>query len=136
VSAERIKNKRWYRFEQVRNFSSACRLFVALLSAIFVAGCASFGLYHANTPDHSFKSIRGPKGSGRYQLAFIEFGDQGSNLDNSQIKAALDVIHQAQRPFLFVYIHAGKTTRTHAMSAGLNTFWIRYRVSLRPAAEN
>ena len=105
VSAERIKYKRWYRCEQVGNFSSACRLFVALLSAIFVAGCASFGPYHANTPDHPFKSVRGPKGRGHYQLAFIEFGDQGSNLDNSQIKAALDVIHQAERPFLFVYIH-------------------------------
>src|SRR6201987_694595 len=104
-SAERIKNKRWDRFEQVRNFSSACRLFVALLSPIFVAGCGSFGPYHANTPDHPFNSVRGPKGSGRYQLAFVEFGDQGSNLDNSQIKAALDVIHQAERPFLFVYIH-------------------------------
>jgi hypothetical protein len=105
VSAEWIKNKRWYRCEQVRNFSSACRLFVALFSATSVAGCASFGPYHANTPDHPLKSVRGPKGNGRYQLAFIEFGDQGSNLDNSQIKAALDVIHQAERPFLFVYIH-------------------------------
>jgi hypothetical protein len=121
-SAERIKNKRWYRFEQVRNFSSACRLFVALLSAIFVAGCASFGPYHANTPDHPFNSIRGPKGSGRYQLAFIEFGDQGSNLDNSQIKAALDVIHQAERPFFLFTFTAGKTMRTHAMFAGLNIF--------------
>ena len=92
------------RCEQVRNFSSACRLVVALVSAIFAAGCASFGPYHANTPDHPFKSVRGPKGSGRYQLAFIEFGDQGSNLDNLQIKAALEVIHQAERPFLFVYI--------------------------------
>ena len=105
VSVERIKNKRSYRFEQVRNFSSVCRLSVALLAAIFVAGCASFGLYHANTPDHPFSSVRGPKGSGRYQLAFIEFGDQGSNLDNSQIKGALEVIHQAERPLLFVYIH-------------------------------
>jgi hypothetical protein len=105
VLAGRIKNKHRYPFEQVRNFSSVCRLFIALLSAIFVAGCASFGPYHANTPDHPFNSVRGPKGSGHYQLAFIEFDDQGSNLDNSQIKAALEVIHQAERPFLFVYIH-------------------------------
>jgi hypothetical protein len=105
VSPEWIKNKRWSRGKHVRNFSSACRLLIVLLSGIFVAGCASFGLYHANTPDHPFSSVRGPKGSGRYQLAFIEFGDQGSNLDNSQIKGALEVIHQAERPLLFVYIH-------------------------------
>jgi hypothetical protein len=38
-------------------------------------------------------------------MAFIEFGDQGSPLDNSQRKAALEVIHKAERPLLFVYIH-------------------------------
>jgi hypothetical protein len=38
-------------------------------------------------------------------LAFTEFGDQGSNLDNSQIKAALETIHRPERPMLFVYIH-------------------------------
>jgi hypothetical protein len=38
-------------------------------------------------------------------LTFIEFGDQGSALDTSQRKAALEVIHDAKRPLLFVYIH-------------------------------
>ncbi len=42
---------------------------------------------------------------GRYKFAFIEFGDQGSALDTSQRAAALNVIRQAQRPLLFVYIH-------------------------------
>jgi hypothetical protein len=105
VSAGWIKNKRRDRCEQAHTFNSACRLFVALLFGFFVSGCASFGPYHANTPDHPYRSIRGPKGRGGYQLAFIEFDDQGSNLDNSQIKAALDVIHQAERPLLFVYMH-------------------------------
>ena len=35
--------------------------------------------------------MRGPK-DGRYKLAFIEFGDQGSALDTSQRTAALGVI--------------------------------------------
>ena len=69
-----------------------------------LASCASFGPYHGNTAEQPFNSVRGPK-NGRYKLAFIEFGDQGSALDNSQIKAALEVIHQAERPVLFVYIH-------------------------------
>ena len=72
--------------------------------AILFAGCASFGPYHADSSDHPFNSVRGPK-DGRYQLAFIEFGDQGSPLDNSQRKAALEVIRRAERPLLFVYIH-------------------------------
>jgi len=38
-------------------------------------------------------------------MAFIEFGDQGSPLDNYQRKAALEMVHQTARPLLFVYIH-------------------------------
>ena len=49
-------------------------------------------------------SVRGPS-DGRYKFAFIEFGDQGSALDTSQRAVALNVIRQAQRPLLFVYIH-------------------------------
>jgi len=71
---------------------------------MLLASCASYGPYHGNTAEQPFNSVRGPK-DGHYKLAFIEFGDQGSALDNSQIKAALDVIHQAERPVLVVYIH-------------------------------
>jgi hypothetical protein len=38
-------------------------------------------------------------------MAFIEFGDQGSPLDESQRAAALSVIRKSERPLLFVYIH-------------------------------
>jgi len=79
-------------------------LFLASAIATLLTGCASFGPYHANTTEHPNNSVRDSK-DGRYKLAFIEFGDQGSNLDNSQIKAALEMIHQAERPALFVYIH-------------------------------
>jgi hypothetical protein len=102
--------------------------------AVLLSSCASFGPYHANTPEHPYNSIRGSK-DGRYKLAFIEFGDQGSNLDNSQIKAALDMIHQVERPVLFVYIHGWQIVLTRATSAGSNTSSIRYRVSPTPLAE-
>jgi hypothetical protein len=68
------------------------------------ASCAAYGPYHPNTSSEPLNSVRGP-GDGRYKLAFIEFGDQGSALDTSQRTAALEVIHQAPRPLLFVYIH-------------------------------
>ncbi len=79
-------------------------LFVTPAFAILLASCASFGPFHADTAGNPFNSVRGPK-DGRYKLAFIEFGDQGSALDNTQIKTALELIHQAERPVLFVYIH-------------------------------
>src|ERR1700751_3252987 len=72
--------------------------------AILLTSCASFGRYHANTPSDPFRSVRGPK-DGRYKLAFIEFGDQGSALDTTQRTAALKVVAEAQSPILFVYIH-------------------------------
>lgn len=75
-----------------------------LLLAILLASCAAYGPYHGNTASEPLKSVRGPA-DGRYKFAFIEFGDQGSALDTSQRSAALDVIHQAPRPLLFVYIH-------------------------------
>src|ERR1700739_1544800 len=80
------------------------KLIPAAVVAIIFAGCASFGPYHADSPEHPFNSVRGPEDK-RYQMAFIEFGDQGSPLDNSQRKAALEVIRRAERPLLFVYIH-------------------------------
>jgi hypothetical protein len=56
--------------------------------------CAPYGPYHANTASEPLNSVRGPS-DGSYKFAFIEFGDQ----------AAINVIRQAQRPLLFVYIH-------------------------------
>src|ERR1700726_5229092 len=80
------------------------RVLVTIAVAILLTSCAAYGPYHANTSSEPLNSVRGPK-DGRYKLAFIEFGDQGSALDTSQRTAALQVIHQAKRPLLFVYIH-------------------------------
>jgi hypothetical protein len=73
-------------------------------AAILLGSCAAYGPYHANTAAEPSNSIRGPA-DGRYKLAFVEFGDQGSPLDNTQRMAALKEIQKAERPLLFVYIH-------------------------------
>ncbi len=75
-----------------------------LAFTLLLASCAAYGPYHPNTSSEPLNSVRGPA-DGRYKLAFIEFGDQGSELDTSQRTAALDLIHKAPRPLLFVYIH-------------------------------
>src|ERR1043165_3716607 len=91
--------------DQMRNSSSiCCGGLLALAILIFIGACAAYGPYHANTSSEPLNSVRGP-GDGRYKFAFIEFGDQGSALDTSQRATALNVIRQAQRPLLFVYIH-------------------------------
>src|SRR5271165_127125 len=77
---------------------------VTLALPLLLASCASYGPYHPNTSAEPLNSVRGPK-DGRYKLAIIEFGDQGSALDTSQRAAALGMIREADRPLLFVYIH-------------------------------
>jgi hypothetical protein len=88
----------------MKKLNAPASTFVRLALAMLLASCASYGPYHANTASQPLNSIRGSS-DGRYKLAFIEFGDQGSPLDTSQRKAALEAIHQTQRPLLFVYIH-------------------------------
>src|SRR6266481_7335615 len=87
-----------------RNRSSRYRALVMLASVMLFGACAAYGPDHPNTATEPLNSVRGPS-DGRYKMAFIEFGDQGSALDTSQRKAALEAIHKAQRPLLFVYIH-------------------------------
>jgi hypothetical protein len=83
---------------------SVCKSLSSLTIALLLGSCAAYGPYYADTAADPMKSVRGPA-DGRYKLAFIEFGDQGSPLDNYQRKAALEIIHKARRPLLFVYIH-------------------------------
>src|SRR5205814_9055651 len=84
---------------------------VILMSPMLLATCASSGPSHSNTAADPLNSVRGPA-DGRYKIAFIEFGDQGSALDESQRKAAISVIDEAERPLLFVYIHGWQNDAT------------------------
>ena len=88
----------------IRNPCSRYCAFVMFVCGLVLAACAEYGPYHPNTAGKPLNSVRGPA-DGRYKMAFIEFGDQGSALDESQRAAALTVIRKAERPLLFVYIH-------------------------------
>jgi hypothetical protein len=94
----------WWRIRTDSNVMNLNIRIVTLALPILLTSCASYGPYHPNTSAEPLNSVRGPS-DGRYKLAFIEFGDQGSALDTSQRTAALQVIHEAKRPLLFVYIH-------------------------------
>ncbi|MBV8174396.1 MAG: hypothetical protein JO151_07505, partial [Verrucomicrobia bacterium] len=91
-------------FDPMRASGLLWRLSATLTLTILLASCAAYGPYHANTAGNPLNSVRGPA-DGRYKLAFIEFNDQGSELDPSQRAAALDLIRKAPRPVLFIYVH-------------------------------
>jgi hypothetical protein len=103
MGAALIKTNFRHGSDPLRNPNLVCRTLFTLAFAILTS-CAAYGPYHGNTSSQPFNSVRGPT-DGRYKFAFIEFGDQGSALDTSQRTAALQVIGEAKRPLLFVYIH-------------------------------
>ena len=90
--------------DPARKSGLLCRLSVILALPIVLASCAAYGPYHANSASNPLNSVRGPA-DGRYKMAFVEFNDQGSELDTSQRTAALNMIRQAPRPLLILYIH-------------------------------
>src|SRR5260370_8200432 len=97
-----------------RNRSSRYRALVMLASAMLFGACAAYGPYHPNTATEPLNSVRGPA-DGRYKMAFIEFGDQGSALDDSHRAAAITVIRKPEPPLPFLYIH-GRQNNTDPAS--------------------
>ncbi len=74
----------------------------AFCGAIFLCACTSLSPLHQNSAANPRNSIRaGPD----YQLAFIEFGEQGSYQDTSQAQIALDLIQHANKPLVITYVH-------------------------------
>lgn len=83
--------------------SPAFRLLLCAL--LFFTGCAATSPHHANTPAQPQNSIIPPKDGKAYQLAVIEFGEQGSFQDTSQLLNATALIQKTSRPLVITYIH-------------------------------
>lgn len=73
-----------------------------LVAATLLCGCGHLNPLHQNTSAEPTKSIV-PK-DGR-DLAFIEFGEQGSYQDRTQLQNALDLIKRTPRPLVITYVH-------------------------------
>ena len=68
---------------------------------VLLSGCTAQGPYCGNTADKHASVVAGT----RYNLAFIEFGEQGSYQDISQLQDAAELIKRTARPFVVTYIH-------------------------------
>jgi hypothetical protein len=69
---------------------------------LLLGGCTSLSPIHQNSDANPQNSVRPGKG---YQLAFIEFGEQGSYQDTSQLQNALDLIKRTSNPLVITYVH-------------------------------
>src|SRR3954471_15861120 len=76
--------------------------FASLACAALLQGCVSMSPRYQNPT--SGPPISEQSGQG-YRIAFIEFGEQGSYLDTSQVEVATKLVRYSQKPFVVTYVH-------------------------------
>jgi hypothetical protein len=71
------------------------------IAVLWLSSCTSLSPLRSNeaNPNNSVVVERG------YKLAFIEFGEQGSYQDPTQLKNALDLIRNTDKPLVITYVH-------------------------------
>lgn len=74
----------------------------SLVVAALLCGCGNLKPLYQNTSEHPTKSIV-PKAG--FELAFVEFGEQGSYQDPTQLQNAVDLIKRTPRPLVITYVH-------------------------------
>jgi hypothetical protein len=72
------------------------------LMILLVGACAQIQPYRPNTAANPNRSVTPGPG---YKVAFIEFGEQGSYEDPSQLERALDLIKRTPHPLVVTYVH-------------------------------
>jgi hypothetical protein len=74
----------------------------SLVAAALLCSCGHLNPLYQNTSAHPTNSIVPKPGC---ELAFIEFGEQGSYQDPSQLQNAVDLIKRTPRPLVITYVH-------------------------------
>ncbi len=95
------------------------RLFLASSLFCVLAGCTRMTAFYPNSTAQPLNSVR-HKGS--YDLAFVEFGEQGSYQDPSQLENARDLIKQTARPLVVTYVHGWQNNATSGDSKKFGDF--------------
>jgi hypothetical protein len=72
------------------------------ISALWLTSCTSLTPMRSNTATNPQNSVDTEHG---YKIAFIEFGEQGSYQDPTQLKNALDLIQNTEKPLVITYVH-------------------------------
>jgi hypothetical protein len=81
---------------------SSCHTCAICVLAFWLAACTSLSPLRPNTTANPTNSVVANDG---YKIAFIEFGEQGSYQDTTQLKNALDLIHSTEKPLVITYVH-------------------------------
>ena len=82
--------------------ATSSRLITLCISATCLVACTSLSPLRSNNATNPQNSVDTENG---YKIAFIEFGEQGSYQDPTQLKNALDLIQNTERPLVITYVH-------------------------------
>jgi hypothetical protein len=93
---------------------------VFLAAATLLSGCGNLNPLFQNTTEHPTNSVMPKSG---YDLAFIEFGEQGSYQDPSQLQNAIDLIKRTPRPLVISYVH-GWHNSAGSLDVGRFSGWL------------
>ena len=72
------------------------------ISALWLTSCTSLSPLRSNTTSNPTNSVIAKDG---YKVAFIEFGEQGSYQDPTQLQNALALIRDTPKPLVITYVH-------------------------------
>ena len=84
------------------SLASQLRLVSISICATSLVACTSLSPLRPNTTANPGNSV---VTNDDYKLAFIEFGEQGSYQDPTQLKNALDLIQSTTKPLVITYVH-------------------------------
>jgi hypothetical protein len=82
--------------------ASRLRFISISISATSLVACTQLSPLRENTDANSHNSV--VIGAG-YKVAFIEFGEQGSYQDTSQLKNAIELVQNTNKPLVITYVH-------------------------------
>jgi hypothetical protein len=72
------------------------------ISALWLTSCTSLSPLRPNTAANPTNSVITKDG---YKVAFVEFGEQGSYQDPTQLQNALALIRDTRQPLVITYVH-------------------------------
>jgi len=84
------------------SLASRLRLVSILVCATSLVACTELSPLRPNTAANPTNSVATEDG---FKVAFIEFGEQGSYQDATQLKNALDLIQSTTKPLVITYVH-------------------------------
>jgi hypothetical protein len=92
----------WDEIATSTSFVSPLRIIAVCICAGSLAGCTHLSPSRENSVANPHNSV--VTGTG-YKLAFIEFGEQGSYQDTTQLTNAVELVEKADRPLVITYVH-------------------------------